>query len=467
MKLMMAMAMVCFFTAAQGTVYTVSFNGNPNADFSDLQAAVNAAVTAGGTHEIRLQSGQSFNTSVSISISNGTDLTISGGWDSGFVSQTDSYTSTSLYAGADLTSYGTSRVLNVNLPDGELTLHNFAVQRGSNVGFGAGINAFVNGTSVFNLTNILLANNFAINTNGATGAGLEVVGFTNSQTNLIGVAISNNLAESTSSTISGVGMMARMNNQAQLTVTDSVITRSRSDSPSQVTGLGVFIDANDQTEVTFTHNYLAQNINTEAASVVGVNASFWLSEQAVGVIANNDVLAAQNDDTDISPNALEQVNLLGRNDSQMWFANNFIHNADTKGIRSESRDSAVMTLINNTFYDHDQASVFITGTSGTRFGNNIMALDNGSNFIHANIQQSNNSTADPQLLNVDEPMIAENSPARDMGNNNPWPNTLPEFDFYDNNRIGNTGIVDIGAAEVPIADEIPIFVTGFEELSDD
>ncbi len=457
---MLALTMV--FSVANSAVFTVSFTANPDADYTDLQIAIDAAITAGGNHEVRMQSGQSFGTNVSVNISNGTDLTISGGWNSDFTTQMDSFSSTSLYAGVDQLSYGASRVMNVNLTDGVLRLHNFAIQRGSGTGFGAGINAMVNGPSEFNLSSILCANNYAISNNSATGAGLSVTGFANSKISITESVFTNNIAESTGSTVSGAGLLARMNEQSQLTVSHSTITRNSSDSPIQVTGLGVLIDANQDAEVEFTHNYLAQNKNNEASAVLGVNAGLWFNDQSVGIIANNDVFLAQNDDTDINTSTLSQINLLGSNTSQIWFANNFIHNAPTSGIRAESRDTAMLTLINNTLYDHGGSSVFFTGGSTARFGNNIMALDGGGNFIHSNILQTNNSTANPQLLNTDEPMIADTSPARDMGNNNPWPNALPQFDFYDNNRIGNTGIVDIGAAEVQFADEIPIFADGFD-----
>ena len=460
MKYLMAMAWLMLVSVAHSAVFTVSFSGNPNADYTNLQAAIDAAITAGGSNEIRMQSGQSFNTNINVSISNSSDLTISGGWNNDFTTQTDVLTSTSLYAGADLTSFGTSRVMNVNITDGVLNLHNFSIQRGSGVGFGAGINVLVNGPSEFNVSSILFANNYATGSGSISGGGMSVTGFGIAKVNITDIVMTSNRAESTGSTVSGAGLLVRMNAQSQLVISDSIITRNTGNSPSQITGLGVFVDANQDAQIVFTHNYLAQNRTDQASAVLGINAGLWFSEQSTGIIANNDVLVAQNDDGGIAAGSTEQINLLGTDDAQVWFANNFVHNALTRGIRAESRDVAVLTLINNTFYDHSAASVSFVGGDTSRFGNNIMALDNGSNFIHSNILQTNNSTQDPLLLNVDEPMIAVSSPARDAGNNNPWPDALPEFDFYDNNRIGNTGIVDIGAAEIQFIDEI--FTNGFE-----
>ncbi len=230
-----------FFSVADAAVHTISHSGNPNADYHDLQTAIDAAIAAGGTEEVRIQTGNAFNINVSISISNGTNLTVSGGWDSDFNTQSSSYIDTNLHAGGNFNVYGTNRVMNVNVFDGQLTLHNFAIQRGSGVGFGAGINAMVNNASVFTMDSLLLAYNYATSTNSATGGGLSVTGFSNSQVHIIDSVFNNNTAESTSSTVSGAGFLARMNNNSQLVVTGTYVVRNVSHSPSQVTGLALFI----------------------------------------------------------------------------------------------------------------------------------------------------------------------------------------------------------------------------------
>lgn|GEM_PF-3759518 len=148
----MFLGLCLLFGETFAIVHAATITVGPAGTFSTIQQGISAALLRGGDNDVRVESG-SYGENLVLDMSSG-NLTLSGGWDSAFATQTSDPTDTTISGGAS------GRVLDATLSGGSLLIRYFLVIGGSAPDRGGGMNFLLSKSASAQV----IKTNFAFNT---------------------------------------------------------------------------------------------------------------------------------------------------------------------------------------------------------------------------------------------------------------------------------------------------------------
>ena len=432
---------------ASAAVITVG----PDGSTTDIDAAIESAISQAGDDEVRIQSGvHAQRIAISATTPDRTD--ISGGWNSAFDQQTSNPALTEI--DGDLLG----RTFDLTITDGILTLRNLSFTRGqhqqvSTVKLDAYNDAQVELTDCRVHHGVSQGVPDAVGTNGALGLGAT----STAQVTVERCRIDNNRSENPNEFFNGAGVYAGAIGSAsvlrlrELEVLDNQIIGELG------VGAGLFLVAGEQSQVeildsTFTGNSVTdmgsgQSTGSGVTMNVATPGSTALIEFRRNLVTLNTVLTL--------PNACQMQIFLGA-DSRIVVGDSEITAAPTRGLCSFRADTSVLQLVNLTLADNE--GLDLVSSFGADLSNTLADATTNSPPGTGSIVNS--------LLNADPGYIDRgagnyrlplSSPAIGAGTLTPA-GGLGMLDLDGNPRVRGFG-VDLGAYE---ADDPTLFRNGFE-----
>ncbi len=502
----------CLLTTLQLAVSLVSaavFTVGPAGAHADVQAAVDAALVAGGDNEIRVQEG-TFVGPVAVPAQDLTgDLVVTGGWNDVFDDQTEDSSATVLSGGManrviDISGTGAGSLIsiqNLTIRDGfdlfrgagiqvdcqqcqvELTDlgitenlvgndENFQMQgsairaslqgdshlivdsceinsnrtEGAN---NADSTVFVctHGTSTLTIRDTSIHDNLIESQERSAGGGaIGIFPEDNSRLTLTGNTFENNTVNSGGSTTSGGGIEVRARDMTTFAIEDNIIRGNRTVSvTNQSTGAGVYLTAEDQAEGSFSGNTIVDNQATGEGGVSGPGAAIWLSDESQ-VVAERNFWFRNLDLVTLGPDSLS---FISSQSSTLIMRDSVVAGSNGSGIVASARDEeSTIHLSNFTIADNDGRSIRFFG-SGTKSLYNSIVLNDGNEFsLDEDVQTGGNLIdTDPFFADPEngDYRLSAGSPAIDAGSGAP-PADLGEFDLDGDDRVFGLA-VDAGAYE--------------------
>jgi|CXWL01.1.fsa_nt_gi hypothetical protein len=420
------LAVLCVVNPLSATVRTVG----PGGDFATVQAALDAAVAAGGEQEIRVAA-RSFVESLSL-VSNAplSAIAVKGGWNSTFTAQTTSPTTIS-WSGSgvgvlavSLTGAGTS-----------VSLDHLRLQGGA----GYALQAVAGGT-----TSLLVEDSFF---QGSTAAGFEPVALTCQ--GCVRLRFAHNVVRNGHGTAAGGVARGAVVARAQGGLVELVgneVTANTVDAGSSPDFAGfLFVDVSGGGRAEVLDNSLHDNL-VDGSSLF-LPASGVVAQSAGGgsqlLFDRNSVI----DNLRTGGSGTPQI-LASASDGARTIVRNTLVRGDARGMEVFTSGGAALDLGNLTI-DVGEAGVYATaGAATTSLYNSIIlapqplggfagGFDAGDNFLAGDPQFVGRAARDYHLLPT--------SPARDVGSLAP-PAGLGATDLDGQTRVRGAG-VDLGAYE--------------------
>jgi hypothetical protein len=223
-----ALIALALASTTNASTITVGASGT----FSNIQSAINAAIAAGGSNQIKVQAG-TYNENLTLTQTSGT-LDILGGWNAAFSQRNLDPSATQIFGGV------VSRVLNASISGGQFTFSGFSFVGGTSTDRGGGAYLHIANTGLAQVRN----SRFVLNTVSAPNNG-----------NALGGAV-----------------YAELFNTGGLIFDGNVVdTNSATTADGVAIGGGVFIEALDSSDAAVS-NCVIQN-NVSRASNAGGHAT--------------------------------------------------------------------------------------------------------------------------------------------------------------------------------------------------
>ena len=158
---------VLFFLFGLSSTLAATFTVGTGGTHATIQAAITAAITAGGDSEIRVEAGTyTENLTVADTMTSGT-LTITGGWDPAFTIRNTDPSVTTISGGS------VGRVLTVEILGGTLTLDGFTLKDGNPAfSFGGELSLEPRNAAQITISNNQIQGNTITATGGVDGGGV-------------------------------------------------------------------------------------------------------------------------------------------------------------------------------------------------------------------------------------------------------------------------------------------------------
>lgn len=435
---------------AKAAVFTVG----PSGTHSTVEAAVAAAVAAGGTNEVRIIEATFATNLVVGSSMTGGQLVISGGWDHFFLTQSKGYLTT--LAG------GGSRVATLAPTGGEIEIRNLTISGG--VGeYGGGIRADLGSGARLDLISCRVQDNVATRTGG--GAYLALNG------NAVAVVsgsrfIGNAVNGPPTWPASGGGLTVEAEGTGDLTLVSNVFEgNSANADDNQSTAGGVYLNVDGSTNVDFSDNTIDDNrLAGVDSGGVASGGALWISDDATLTAQRN--LCLDNRDEQGSP--AYQLSVISSGTSAVSFTDSIVAFGSHGGISAIARDTGELRLTNLTVLDNSTTGISLgRQTDATASLFNTISYGNLPNVSTSiGVSLGSNLTTDPLLV---DPAGGDWHPATgssviDTGDGAP-PGGLGDLDFYSTPRVQG-GQVNIGAVEsVPEPGAAVLAVTALAALA--
>jgi hypothetical protein len=426
-------------SAAHAATYTVGAGGT----HATVQAAIDAALAASGSDEIRVAEGTFSEHLEFTPTGSGNILHISGGWNAGFTAQGEA---PSAIDGGD-----SGRVFNINLGTGDgLTLSRLRIQNGkANPAAGLLINQ--SGDSFVIIDACEIVDNTA-DDDRSESAGLRVSVNDNATFTLEDSAVSNNqsLCSGTIDCREG-GMGLQAANSAQVEILrnefagNSVVIASGS-----VLAGGASLSIGESATLLLEDNRFIGN-TVSGTGGGGTGVGLGLSGDGTKTARRNRI---ENNTAALpNPAVVPQLSVFQGGDAASTLSDTVVVNSNTKGIVAITfgDGSPTLHLTNLTVADHAHTGIQAANNAagGALNLSNSIAVNNGTD-----VSFSGGVTTTANLVGgaagfVDAPggdySLAEGSDAIDAGTNAP-PGGLGPTDIDGNARISG-GTVDQGAFE--------------------
>jgi len=411
-----------------------------------IQAAINAAISAGGSNEVRVQQG-TYNENIEIKNINsdvGT-LNITGGWNSAFTTRDTDYTLTTIDGG------GTGRVLWIEIDTGgyiDLTLDGFTLQNGSNNTYGSGILIEADFEFQITINNNRILNNTSSGTDSIAGGGIFAqcttagVGILNITNNLI----KGNSVTSSGGSVTGAGIDLSFSLAAVFNVTGNVFEDNTSTNNGyQAAGIGAYIYKTDSGSCDFSDNIIRNNTANGTGTRSGIAGGITITDSSTLTLCRNQWLNNTNNGGETS----YDLDLFASGTSTLTITDSLVAGADYHGIQySTASSTSFIRMTNLTITDNGAKGLRQGSTSGTSSLYNTILYNNGTNYDTLPGDTGNNLIGtDPKFVDSTSYnyRLRPGSSAINAGTNSPS-GDLGTLDLDGKERISKS-TVDIGAYE--------------------
>jgi hypothetical protein len=427
------MATALMPSASVAAVFTVG----PGGTHTTVQQAVNAAMSAGGSNEVRIAAG-TFAGQVWVSSALGTGaLLIGGGWNSDFTVQVSDPSLTVLNGG------GGGSALMLSPSGGSVTVEKLTVTGGRNSG-GGGVSVLTFKSAKTTIVDCRIVGNEASNDAGTpSGGGLGAQLYGTSVLELRRVLVVGNSAKATATPCGPGGVSVTAGGTAQLLIEDSTISgNSATSHTEQVLGAGLRVAAGGESVVTLRRNVVARNIGTPKSGLTTWGSSLTAGDTARIDCSSSAFFESRGGNADQSYN----LGLDSSDSGTVTLSNSLVAGTFGRGLFMAGNPLTTMRVINCTLAGHpisdlagEATSVHNTIIRTTQAGSSLKLGTSGGNLIGV----------DPQFVNaaLHDYRLRPGSPAINAGVASP-PGGLSTTDFSGRTRVVG-GKVDIGAHEYP------------------
>lgn len=424
------------------------------------QALIDAQ--AAGDDEIRIAIGDH---AVNVVHNNSTTdtLTISGGWDPTFTTQTLNPALSVLDGG------GTERTFYLGVNDGRVEIRNLTVRNGRAF-TGAGLEASLNGSGELLLADLVIRDNVASWEFASNGGGLKIYAQGNAIAEVVDCVIRDNRTVSTDNSTLGGGAYLGASGNAQVLVSGTLFRDNDAEAPNNPKGGGVHIEAFEQAVFELTRNEIRGNLLLGGADSAGAGAGAGLSAVLIGTAAL-DLRAskiADNFDESGTP-ASHQLYVLADSEATATLGDSQISGGNGGGALLRAFTASSIKLVNLTVAENPGdglvlerfASATTTMFSSILWGNGGVefASNQAPNSLTRNLIEGAAGGSNPLFVNALDGnyRLRAGSPAIDQGDATP---------------DGGIGVIDADGGERRIGENVDqgayefgafhIFFDGFE-----
>ncbi|HEY8494534.1 MAG TPA: choice-of-anchor Q domain-containing protein [Myxococcota bacterium] len=413
------------------------FQAGPNAvPPRSIQAAIDAAIAAGGDNEVRIQGGtHAVGSAITVpaSFASGS-LHISGGWNASF---TDDDGEPTLLVGQ-----GTDRVFALRPSGGTVKIEDLSISGGVANGPGGGVLVEATGDSRVELRRLVINDNEAVSLGGGLYVHLEDEAVFSLENGLV----RGNLVTHPSSSASGGGIHLHAVDDARFTISGIEIrVNTAASEANQATGGGIYVSWCGGASGAITDNLVEEN-EVASTSQVGSNAALWQSSLC-GAEASGSVEIRRNRWLGGIGATTEQVSLISAGTGTVWFTDSLVAGGAMGGLLLFAWDTSTVHVTNVTIADHPAYGIAGSCDPGATltFSNSIVFGNGDDGAPSCALAQSNLLGSDPEFAGPDD--YTPGAPAIDQGTAAP-PGGLGPSDLWGNPRtIG--AAPDLGAIEVP------------------
>jgi hypothetical protein len=426
------------------------FTVGPDGAHATVQAAVNAALFAGGDNEVRVQAGTYVQrVLVGSSLAAGS-LTLTGGWDAAFAARDPDPLSTVLDGG------GVGPVVDLRPSGGTLVLEGFTIRNGHDTIEGGGL-LIGRGVSPVAATIVVRSNRIEGNS-AADGGGIYVGG--NGTPSL--VVVDNVIRGNRALRIMGfgprgAGLSVRALGEASFSVRGNLIESNEivtsAETASFSSGGGVFLKLQENPFVDFSDNVVRDNVATGPGGNLGDGAAIFAFRGCVGLACTTGTIETRrnvflDNRNESAGSIVRHLYLTSELGGTVRVTDSIVAGGSGEGIAYVARDGGTMQLTNLTVVEHPGSGIIEDRNSGVVSIANSILHDNNPDLAaplaagEANLVGIDPAFVDPAAADY---RLQEGSPAIDAGSNTP-PGGLGPFDVEGNSRVVN-GVVDVGAVE--------------------
>lgn len=441
-----ALAMACAFAGSPATaaVFTVGNAGT----HASVEAALNAATTAEGDDEVRVQVGTWVGTTI---VFGGVDerTELSGGWDPTFTTQTEDPSLTVLdanYAG---------RVLDASWSAGALVVRNLSFARGESITNGA-LRIDARNAASITIADCIVRDSRTSTANSSEGGGASLVAFSTASILMTRCAVHGNRVVTTSQG-SGGGVYIAALDSATVQLEASSVHDNAVEGTTHASGGGVAIHGFGAGTVRVLDTRIENNTLVTGASTNGAGLVAWQGQGPMDSTAQIELRRLQVQGNSTSGGFATGVQLLleSSHDGSIVLGDSLVADGiGTQGVRANADGAAKARLVNVTAFNNIETDFWAMGATevaNSLFGSVInpqhpmvaTLVDPAPGFVDA-------ANGDYRLLLT--------SPAVGAGTSTPA-GGLGATDLDGNARIIGPD-VDLGAYE---ADDPTLFVDGFED----
>ena len=422
------------------------------------QALIDAQ--AAGDDEIRIATGDH---AVNVVHNNSTTdtLTISGGWDPTFTTQTLNPALSVLDGGA------TERTFYLGVNDGRVEISNLTVRNGRAF-TGAGLEASLNGSGELLLADLVIRDNVASWEFASNGGGLKIYAQGNAIAEVVDCVIRDNRTVSIDNSTLGGGAYIGASGSAQVLVSGTEFRDNAAEAPNNPRGGGLHIEAFEQAVFELTLNEIRGNLLQGGADSAGAGAG--LSAVLIGTAAL-DLRAskiADNFDESGTP-ASHQLHVLADNEATMQLGDSQISGGNGGGAKLSAFTASSIKLVNLTVADNAGGGVVLD-----RFSDSVTTMFSSILWGNGGAELTSNQAPNSLTRNLIEGAVGASNPlfVNALDGNYRLRAGSPAIDQGDATPDGGIGVIDADGGERRIGENVDqgayefgafhIFFDGFE-----
>ena len=424
-----------------------------------LPLALSAAGNA-GDDEIRIASGAH---SVNVVFNSTADmLTISGGWDPTFTTQTENPALTVLDGGAS------DRTFYVGGTAGRVEIHNLTIRNG-NAFTGAGLEANLGGTAQLLLADLVLRDNLATWEFASNGGGLKIYAHGDASADVVDCVVRDNRSVSSANSTLGGGAYFGGGGNAMFLVTGNVFEDNVAEAPNNPRGGGVYVDALEQSVFEFSLNTIRGNRLQGGADSDGDGAGF--AAVVVGLAAV-DLRAGRiiGNLDESSTGDGHQLQALTDGEGSLKLGDSEISNGSGGGALLRAFSTSSAKLVNLTVVDNPGGGVVLdrSASATTSLFSSILWGNGGVEFAGTLAPNSVTRNLIEGSVGAANPMFVDAA-----GGNYRLRAGSPAIDEGDATPDGGIGSIDADGGERRIGDNVDqgayefgafhVFFDGFED----
>lgn len=430
-----------FAIAVQARVDAADFRVGASGEYTTVAIALSDALIAGpGPHRVLIESGEHVD-SLNFNVTGTRDITISGGWGSGFVTQAPLPSASVLRAGL------AAPVLRATVSDQAiLTVENLTVT-GTQGNLGGGMRVDVQGSGQLRLRDVVISDN---TTTSLFGAGLHARLVGNAVLDVERVDVHHNRS---------LGAGAKSGAGIKLSMVDASVAWLRQldlhdnrDSVDATASFGIGMDVSaSQSAFFILEDARIHDQVTDAPSASGVGMAVGLSGAASAVLDRIDL--RRNNAAAATSGNREQLGVTLSDQGTLRLENSLVAEGAGNGMIVNANTTGSTRLTNLTIADQTGYGIRFFGSGGLRrFANSVVhnaGLTVTNDFSpgterHHNLGNVLNGV-DPQFVASGDHHVSPSSPAVDAGDDG-IVSVAPGLDLDSQARFQGAH-VDIGAYE--------------------